>query len=304
MLLAATQDVATDGLAVHAFGPAERGPANGLQVGGYYLGQMLGGGGLLLLHAAWGWRPALLVMAAVLATPLVPLALYREPAGAAPGRPGAARVGLGALRRFFARPGAGAWVAVLLLYRAGEMMATTMLSPMLVDRGRSLPQIAGLMGVGSSVASLLGALAGGLLVSPLGRKRALVLLAGVQALAISGYVLPASGRLGGGVVELVVVVGAFCGGMATATLYTAMMDHSARATAATDFTVQQSLAAVGPLVAAALSGWSAARLGFSGHFALCATIAAATAVLVALRVEAWEPERAPGAVAETAPIAR
>ncbi len=44
MFLAATQDVATDGLAVRLLWESDRGLGNGIQVGGYYLGQILGGG--------------------------------------------------------------------------------------------------------------------------------------------------------------------------------------------------------------------------------------------------------------------
>jgi len=44
MLVSATQDIATDGLAVRSLRARERGLGNGLQVGGYYLGQVLGGG--------------------------------------------------------------------------------------------------------------------------------------------------------------------------------------------------------------------------------------------------------------------
>jgi len=42
MLASATQDIATDGLAVHIVRGEDRGKANGLQVGGYYFGQILG----------------------------------------------------------------------------------------------------------------------------------------------------------------------------------------------------------------------------------------------------------------------
>ena len=56
-LLAATQDIATDGLAVELLAPSERGLANGVQVGGYRLGMILGGGVLL----AFGLVPRPLV---------------------------------------------------------------------------------------------------------------------------------------------------------------------------------------------------------------------------------------------------
>jgi MFS transporter, PAT family, beta-lactamase induction signal transducer AmpG len=283
LLLAATQDVATDGLAVRALAPGERGPGNGIQVGGYYLGQIVGGGFLLLLFHRFGWTPAVLAMAAVLALPLVPALRYREPAS-----PAAARaVDLRALGRFFTRPGTAAWLPILLLYRTGETMAITMFNPMLVDHGFSLADIGLLLGVASSLGSLGGALTGGLLVRRLGRRRALAGFAVVQAAGVALLAVPAlqAGAIGGsggiGLIYAAAVVCAFAGGLGTAALYTAMMDRSTGAAAATDFSVQQALAAVGPLLAASLSGWSAARLGYPLHFALCAGVALAAAGLVA-----------------------
>jgi hypothetical protein len=43
-LISACQDVATDGLAVHILDTRERGLANGIQVGAYRIGMILGGG--------------------------------------------------------------------------------------------------------------------------------------------------------------------------------------------------------------------------------------------------------------------
>lgn len=279
MLLAATQDVATDGLSVRILRHDERGPGNGVQVGGYYLGQIVGGGLMLIAFHRFGWTAAVLAMAAFLALPLAPALLFREPA---PPRDSVARtVDYKALGRFFTRPGALAWVAILLLYRTGETMAMTMFNPMLVDLGMPLEQIGLLLGVASSFGSFSGALLGGFLIRNLGRKVSLVAFGLVQAVAICGLALPGLGFDEAVTIYSVVIAAAFAGGMATAALYTTMMDHSSPKTAATDFSLQQSLAAVGPLLAASLSGFSAASLGYPVHFAVCAGVTVVTAILVA-----------------------
>lgn len=284
MLLAATQDVATDGLAVRLLERDERGPGNGIQVGGYYLGHILGGGVMLVAFGRLGWTAAMLVMASCLALPLVPAWRFREPpfAGRHPDRPAAARgVDYAALGRFFRRPGIGRWIAVLLIYRAAEALAMTMFNPMLVDAGYSLESIGLLIGVASAGAALAGALAGGLVVRRLGRKPPLIGFALLQAAAIALFLLPASGHDGMAVVYAVATAVAFAGGMGTAALYTAMMDASHPATAATDFSLQQALCAFGPLLGAALSGLSAAAFGYRGHFLLTCLIALGAVALVA-----------------------
>ena len=279
MLLAATQDVATDGLSVHILSVAERGPGNGIQVGGYYLGQVLGGGVILIVFERFGWTVALLAMAAFLALPLLPALRFREPQHRE-GRP--ARTDYRALGRFFTRPGNGPWIAILTLFRAGEAMAVTMVSPMLVDHGYSLQQIAILLGMAGSLAALAGATLGGTLLRRVGRKPSLILFGLLQSTAIGGFVLPAAGWGAQSTIFTIYAVVMFTGGMATTALYTSMMDRCEPRTAATDFSLQQSLAAVGPILAASFSGFSAAGLGYAGHFVAAMALNLAAVGIVAL----------------------
>lgn len=283
MLVAATQDIATDGLAVNGLSYEERGDGNGIQVGGYYLGQILGGGAMLVLFERFGWRAALIAMAALLMLPLWPLLGYRE----APREIGRGRrrsIDFGALGRFFRRPGSLLWVLVLLIYRAGDALAMVMLKPLLVDQGWSLTRIGMLLGVGNASAAMAGALIGGRAVSRLGRRRSLILFPLLQGPALIALIAVEPFAASTPVVWLLSMSASLCGGMATSALYTRMMDRSEATSAGTDFTLQQSLAVIGPLTAAALSGASAASLGYAGNFVLAGAIALLTAAIVAASV--------------------
>ncbi len=126
-LIAATQDIATDGLAVEMLGPDERGFANGLQVAGYRVGMIVGGGVLLILHEQLGARGTFLAMAALTALASVPVLRATEP-------PTIARVATATpAPHFLHRPGAWHVVALLAIYKAGEAFATGMLRPYLHD---------------------------------------------------------------------------------------------------------------------------------------------------------------------------
>lgn len=286
MIVAATQDIATDGLAVRCLTFDERGTGNGIQVGGYYLGQILGGGVMLIVFEQFGWRAAMLAMAALLVPPLFVLSRFREAEAPAVRKPG---VDFHSLVRFFRRRGTRAWVAVLLIYRAGDAMAMVMLKPLLVDLGWSLTSIGMLLGVGNASAAMTGALLGGRAIASLGRRRCLILFPLLQgtALAALAFISPLAESTAS--IWILSMAAAWTGGMATSALYTSMMDRSRSTTAGTDFTVQQSLAVVGPLVAAALSGSSAAALGYAGHFAAAGGLAVASATLVAWWLRPIEP---------------
>lgn len=129
-LIAATQDIATDGLAVELLPPGERGFANGLQVAGYRVGMVVGGGALLGAYETLGHRGTFGVMAALTALASLPVLLTPEPTTVATVPGGAAPA-----VHFLRLPGARRVLALLLLYKAGEALATGMLKPMLVDHG-------------------------------------------------------------------------------------------------------------------------------------------------------------------------
>ena len=280
MLLAATQDIATDGLAVHNLSADERGPANGLQVGGYYLGLILGGGGVLLVFDQLGWRAALLGIAGALCVPLIAALRFRETARAPAPRP-TAGAGFRGLRRFFRRRDLGGWLLVVVVFRGAETAALAMFNPMLVDRGRSLEEIGVLLGVVNAAAAFAGAVVGGAAMRALGRRRSLVIsMLGVAA-AVAGMVVPALGLGGGWTLFVCAAAVAFAGGLATAALYTNMMDACRAQSAATDFTFQQSMAAGGPIIASVVSGVLAAALGYAVFFGLVAVAAVAVALLAA-----------------------
>ena len=77
--------------------------------------------------------------------------------------------------------------------------------------------------------------------------------------------------------------------MATAALFTCMMDWCRAETGATDYTVQACAMAVAVGVATSISGFSADLLGYSGHFSLGAALATASL----LGVARWFPPAAP-----------
>lgn len=281
-LLAATQDVATDGLAVNLLEPQEMGLGNGVQVAGYRVGMILGGGLMLIVFDAMGWRPTLLSLGILLLLATIPIALYREPPSAPP-----APESLG-LSWWLQRPGAGGWLLLLFLYKAGEALATGMLRTFLVDAGLSLTDLGWMLGGVGFTTGLLGALIGGALVNRLGYRRALILFGITQTAAVLLYALAARGA---SLPLLTFVCGTehLTSGMATATLFTVMMAESRPEHASTDYTVQASLVVIATGSAAAVSGFTAQALGYAGHFLLAALVCAVAVVYVLLT---FHPPRA------------
>jgi len=274
-LVAATQDIATDGLAVELLAPAERGVANGLQVAAYRIGMVVGGGVLLGLRDAVGQRAVFAIMAALTALASIPVLVAHEPP-LAPAPPADAP----AAHHFLRRPGAWRLLALILVYKVGETFGSSMIPTFLVDRGLGVSDIAWLRGTAGSAAGVLGAMAGGALVGRIGRRRSLVAFGIVQAGAIASYAYLALATPS--TLELYAWCSfePFASGAATAALFTCMMDWSERFSSGTDYTVQASAVVIAQIGAAAVSGFSARAFGYAAHFEL-ATGLCAVAVLLA-----------------------
>lgn len=264
-LIAATQDIATDGLAVETLAPAERGLGNGVQVAGYRVGMIIGGGALLIVFEYAGFIAAFLAMSGLLLVATIPIFRHRE--AAPPAGEVIERVRFGALLDFVRRPGMRAWLLVLVLYKGADALAGGMLRPFLVDTGLSIGDVGWLLGGLGFTAGLVGALLGGVLVGRLGRIPALIVFGVLQAVSVALYAVPALEIGGEYTLWFVVGLEHVTSGMATVTLFTMMMDRCETRTAGTDYTLQASVVVFATGIAAGVSGLFAEAVGYVAHFA-------------------------------------
>jgi MFS family permease len=174
----------------------ERGLANGIQVGAYRIGMILGGGLLLWVFARTDWATMFLCMAGLLALTVLPVLSLREPPRSAPADPRSATdVALDWSRRL-RLPGMGAFVVLICFYKFGDSMVATLIGPFMRDQGVSKEMIALMKGTVGSSASLVGAALGGWYAFRAGRRRALLVCGLLQTASLLFYVAAAFG-LGG-----------------------------------------------------------------------------------------------------------
>lgn len=246
-LLAATQDIVTDGLAVRVLAARERGLANAIQVGAYRLGMILGGGGLLWLWARTNGSTVFAVMAGLLALSTWPVWQMRElPPGAALDamaprpRPSAGQLALGWWHRALA-PGMLTFAALVFCFRFGDQMVSSLITPFVSDQGASKETIALMKGAVGSGASLLGALLGGALMVRVNRRTAMLSTGLGQAMTFALYIAAALGWGGMPLLWWATVAEGVVGTMATVALFALMMDASDPDHAGTDFTLLASV---------------------------------------------------------------
>ena len=246
-LLAATQDIVTDGLAVRVLAARERGLANAIQVGAYRLGMILGGGGLLWLWARTNGSTVFAVMAGLLALSTWPVWQMRElppeaalDAMAPRPRPSAGQLALGWWHRALA-PGMLTFAALVFCFRFGDQMVSSLITPFVSDQGASKETIALMKGAVGSGASLLGALLGGALMVRVNRRTAMLSTGLGQAMTFALYIAAALGFGGMPLLWWATVAEGVVGTMATVALFALMMDASDPDHAGTDFTLLASV---------------------------------------------------------------
>lgn len=275
-VVAATQDIATDGLAVSRLTPGLRGLGNSIQVIGYKVGMIVGGGFLLWLVARFGWQTSYVSIALLLCPVLLVVWFMREPAPCVDRQTHAEWHGMrgyaGVFIRFVARPGLGWWLLAVATFKVGDSLASRMIGPLLTDQGLSLAEIGLLTGVAGSVAGMLGALLGGMFLLRMGHRNALMLFGALQSMGLAGYVWLASGTTDTAALYLVVCGEQFADGLSTVALFTLMMDVCRPQSPGTDYSLQASLHVTIAGLASLASGVVAQWLGYGVVFAAGAAL--------------------------------
>ncbi|MEM9271481.1 MAG: MFS transporter [Cyanobacteria bacterium P01_F01_bin.143] len=274
---AATQDIATDALAIEILTPSERGFGNSIQGAGGYLGAILGGGVILILLDTWGWTRSLLIMGLVVLLLLFPVLSHREKLSIPQTD---YQLSFSALKGFFAQSRIGGWIVILIVYMMGITISSTMSRPLLVDLGMSLTDIGVMNGIVSFSGGFIGSILGGFLLKPLGRKRGLIIFGGLMAVAISLWILPTLGFTSLPLLYAIATGLHFTYSMSCVPMFAIAMDNSRPTNAGFDYTLQITIIFVGSLIAGGYSGFLAQAFGYGGVFAIASGLCLVGVLLV------------------------
>ena len=298
-IVGATQDIATDGLAVRMLGTGMRSAGNAIQVTGYRIGLIVGGGVLLVVMDFWSWRAVFLAMIGLVILNTLPILFFREPAWlkresnpfAAPEQVKAAvsvkRLKANTQRRlralkaqygyFWSNGEMRAWLLVLLVFKIADYMSSGMVKPMMVDMGFSLSKIGFWGTILGSASSLVGAALAALLMRHMRRVNALWCFNGLQALTTGLYAVIAWAYsqhipLAGWELYAANAVEHVAAAMAMVGVLTIAMDYARPEHAGSDFTFQLCAMTILGGSGYLISGYLANGLGYTGQFGLSAVL--------------------------------
>lgn len=282
-IASATQDIATDALAVVSFSKKDKSLANSMQSTGSFAGAMIGGGLLLLLYNKIGWSGLLPYLALFVAVSLIPLVFFKEKQLDEPiEKKEVAKPHPDDLLGFFKQKGIWRQLLFLFLYYMGLIGILSMLKPMLVDYGYNIKEIGIISGIVGTSIGCIGSLAGGVIVRKIGRQNSRIIFA-ILTLFTAIYFYLLVTVLPVNIATLHLGVSLLWGtyGLCTIVVYTTAMDCVRKGYEGTDFTVQTVITHLSGMLMAVLSGKIAGKFGYSNLF-LVEIVVAFTSLLYIL----------------------
>ncbi len=296
--LSASQDIAADAYRTDVLHPLEMGAGAAIFVLGYRIALLLTGGLAFVLADSLPWSTVYLLMSLLMGLGLGATLLAPEPEKPqTPPETLLAAVYL-PFTEFFQRHGWGRATAILIFiifYRYGDALVNNMSTPFLLEStglnftSGEVGTIQGGMGL---IATIVGTLVGGAILSKIGINRSLWVFGGLQALSNLAYFTLAQTGKNYAVLVLTINVENFCGGLATAGFVAFLMSLCNPQFTATQYALLSSLMAVSRDILVAPAGELAKATGWSGFFLL--SIVAAIPGLLLLPIFApWKPEIAP-----------
>ncbi len=292
-LVGATQDVATDGLAVNMLNHQQQHWGNTFQVIGSRLGFIVGGGAILWALDWLDWQSTFLILAGLVLLNTLPVLGLKEPQRLKQisSNEDAATFRWSKIKNylayFYQDQHLAAWLAVLITFKIADGLAGPLLKPLMVDLGLTFSQIGIYVTMLGALAALIGAGLAGLSLKYMSRASALLSFSILKILSLAAYAwlafqYEAHTKIETWVIYLINAAEDMISAMLLVVMLTLVMQYSRKALAGTDFTFQVALMATVSGGLYSLSGIFADVLGYA-HYLLAITIIAILSVVFILR---------------------
>lgn len=280
----ATQDIATDALAVNLLKQDQQHWGNTFQVIGSRLGFIVGGGAVLWCLDWLNWQKTFLILAMLVFLNTIPILFYREPR-----RDFTNSVQTTSsisfsqsikkyLTYFTSSQELKTWLMVLLSFKVADGLAGPLLKPLMVDMGLNYTQIGVFITIFGAMAALVGAGVAGLLLKHFSRIQCLITFSILKIISLVAYTGIAYGYETNQQITpfWLYIVNAFedaCSAMLLVVILTLIMQYSRKAFAGTDFTFQVSIMATMSGLLYLGSGILADAIGYYRYLCLICMIA-------------------------------
>ena len=263
----ASQDIVFDAYRTDVLREKERGLGAAVSVTGYRIAMLASGALALILAGPLGWRLTYLLMAGLMLIGTMATIFGPEPEETVRPPQSLKEAISGPLIEFFSRPAAWAFLALIILYKIGDAFAGSLTTAFLIrGPGFSIGEVGAINKGLGLMATIIGALYGGVMLARLGLYRSLMIFGILQAISnLSFMVLAYAGK----VYSIMVAAVAFenlAGGMGTAAFVAFLMALCDHRYTATQFALLSALASLGRIFVGPPSGYLSHEVGWVVFF--------------------------------------
>ncbi|CAM3099745.1 MFS transporter [Corallococcus sp. ZKHCc1 1396] len=305
--LSASQDIVADAWRTDILTLEERGLGNSLYVTGYRLGMLVAGGLAFVLSDQLGWSRTYYVMGLLMGVGVVATLLAPEPQSVRPPRNLLDAV-VKPFVDYFRREYALGVLAFLVLYKLGDAIAASMVTPFYIELGFSNTEIGALSKTLGMLATIGGGLLGGVLMVKLSMRRALFIFGAAQGLTNLAFLALALVGKNDLMLAAAITVDNVCTGLGVTAFAAFVMSLCHKSFSATQYALLSALGTIANRLIGSVSGYLATWMGWPTFFAFTAAAAIPALVLLTFLPEhAAQPVEdeppAPEAMPPTASVA-
>lgn len=277
----ATQDIAIDAYRTDLLKPDERGLGAAMVTAGYRIAMLISGGLALILAAKIGWRHTYLLMALFMALEIIVTLRSPEPETHVKPPVSLMAAVMEPCKELLARKSIIAILIFIVIYKLTDAFALALGTPFLIrGMGFTLVQVGVIYkGVGMA-ATLLGAFAGGIIMTRMRLYKALFIFGVLQG--VSNLTYMALAILGKSYFMLVTAVSVdyFCSALGTVAFVAFLMSLCDARYTATQFALVSALSAIGRVFVGPLAAVMVERVGWAHFYFWSAMIALPSLVLL------------------------
>lgn len=289
--LSASQDIAADAYRTDVLEELELGAGAAVFVLGYRIALLFTGSLALILADILPWSSVYLVMALGMGIGIIATLFAPEPQETSPPESLAAAVIL-PFGEFFQRQGVVQAILMLLfivLYKLGDSFVNNMSTPFLLQTGFTQTDIGAIQGGMGLIATIVGTLSGGVILSKIGLNRSLWLFGALQAVSNLAYYVLANVGQNYQALVLTINIENFCGGLGTAAFVAFLMNMCNQRFSATQYALLSSFMAVSRDILVAPAGTLAKSTGWPLFF-IISIVAAIPGLLLLPFFAPWNPK--------------
>lgn len=283
----ASQDIVVDAYRRELLHDEELGLGSALAVNGYRIGMLISGAFALILADHISWNIVYLLLAASLFVGIITTCLAPYPAGQIISPKSLREAVIEPFADYFKRLGAFEILAFILLYKIGDVMASSMTTPFILKIGFTKTELAAVVKTFGIFATIAGGLVGGIVLIKLGLFKGLLIFGILQAVSTLSFSALASLGAYSSVLAATVAFENLTSGMGASAFTAFMASLCNKRFTATQYALLSSLMGMPRVFVSAPTGFLAERVGWVAFFIYC-TLAAIPGIIFLSRYRVWQ----------------